>query len=101
LNSLPVIGLNYGVLIPGDFFFAIAHDMGTIRATQAPIVWAIGYTTDPAINYANQSDFSESIRQRRPYYKSQYTDDESLVTLLIFEQVIASVLISWSRSLTF
>jgi hypothetical protein len=73
--------------------------MGTIQATQVPIVWAIGYTTDPAISYANQSDFSESIRQRRPYYKSQYINDELLVTLLIFEEVI--VLITWSRSLTF
>jgi hypothetical protein len=61
----------------GGYFFAISRDMGTIQATQDPIVWAIGYTTDPAISYANQSD--SSVQQRRPYYKSQYTDDESLV----------------------
>jgi Domain of unknown function (DUF5127) len=73
------------------YVFAISRDIGTIQATQAPIVWAIGYTTDPAISYANQSD--SSSQQRSPYYKSRYPDDESLVTLRIFGEVI--VLISW------
>jgi hypothetical protein len=75
--------------VAGGIFFAISHDMGAIQATQAPIVWAIGYTTDPAISYANQSD--SSIQRRRPYYKSQYTDDKLLVTNLIFEQVIVLI----------
>ena len=61
--------------------FAISRDLGTIRAMQAPIVWAIGYTTDPAISYTTQSGSSQ---QRSPYYKSQYADDESLVILCIF-----------------
>jgi len=74
-----------------DYFFAISHDLGTVQSMQAPIVWAIGYTTDPAISYANQSD--SSSQQHSPYYKLQYADDESLVTLRIFGEVI--VLISW------
>ena len=78
-------------------FFAFSHDLGTIQATQAPIVFAIGYTTDPAISYANQS--TTSSQQRRPYYKSQYTDDESLVILCIFGAIL--VLMSCFRLLTF
>ena len=61
--------------------FAILRDLGTIQATQSPIVWAFGLTTDPAISYANQSGSAQS---RSPYYKSRYADDESLVTLHIF-----------------
>ena len=78
-------------------FFSFSHDLGTIQVTKAPIAWAIGYTTDPAISYANQS--TTSSQQRRPYYKSQYANDELLVTLSIFEQAL--VLISMFRSLTF
>ena len=57
---------------------AISHDLGTILATQTPIVWAIGYTTDPAIN-EGQFD-SSSQNARSPYYKLRYPNDESLVT---------------------
>jgi hypothetical protein len=64
-------------------FLAFSHDLGTIQAMQDPIVLAIGYTIDPAISYTNQS--TSSSQERRPYYKSQYVDDESLVTLSIFE----------------
>jgi hypothetical protein len=77
---------NQGVVTTGldnisETVFAISRDLGTIQATQAPVVWAIGYTTDPAISYANQSD---TPQQRSPYYKLRYADDESLVTLCIF-----------------
>ena len=60
--------------------FAISRDLGIIQATQAPVVWAIGYTTDPAISYADQSDTRP--QQRSPYYKLQYpqADDHSLVS---------------------
>ena len=77
-------------------FLAFSRDLGTIQATRDPIVLAIGYTTDPAISYANQS---ASSQERRPYYKSQYSDDESMVTSSIFEQVL--VLIFCFRLLTF
>lgn len=76
--------------------YAISRDLGTIQATQAPIVWAIGYTTDLAINYAVQFD-SSSQNARSPYYKLQYQNDEDLVTLFILRQV--PVLIFLFRSL--
>ena len=93
------IGYNVPINVLSNLtmFFAFARDLGTIKATQDPIVLAIGYTTDPAISYANQS--ASSSQERRPYYKSQYADDESMVTSSIFEQVL--VLISCFRLLTF
>ncbi|KAI0251855.1 hypothetical protein BJV78DRAFT_1125603 [Lactifluus subvellereus] len=57
--------------------FAISRNLGTIQATQAPVVWAVGYTTDPAINY---TDLSGAPPTRRSlYYRSQYSDDRSLI----------------------
>jgi hypothetical protein len=58
--------------------FAIARDLGTIEATQAPVVWAVGYTTDRAISYIDISSASPTFR--RPYYKTQYSNDEDLVS---------------------
>ena len=71
-----------------DMAYAISRDLGTIQATPAPIVWAIGYATDPAISYANES--ASSTQWRRPYYKSQYSDDQLLVTLFIFWRCFCS-----------
>jgi len=65
--------------------FAIARDLGTIQTTQAPVVWAVGYTTDPAINYTVRSG-SSSRSARSPYYKLLYPDDESLVIPCIFRR---------------
>ena len=53
--------------------FAISRDLGNITATQAPVVWTVGYTTDPAINY---TDLSRSL-----YYKTQYSNDEPLASV--------------------
>ena len=50
--------------------FALSSDLGTIQATEFPVVWAIGYTTDPAISYSDPSGGPPT--QRSPYYKSQY-----------------------------
>ena len=61
--------------------FAIARDLGTIRVTQAPVVWTVGYTTDPAINYADLSGAPPTSRM--PYYKTQYLNDEALVSINI------------------
>jgi hypothetical protein len=58
--------------------FAISWDLGFIT-TQAPLVWTIGYTTDPAINYTDPS--GNPMTKRSPYYKSQYSDDEPLVSV--------------------
>jgi Domain of unknown function (DUF5127) len=58
--------------------FAISRDLGSIRATQAPVVWAVGYTIDPAISYSDLS--GAPPKQRRAYYKTKYADDGSLVS---------------------
>jgi Domain of unknown function (DUF5127) len=61
--------------------FAISRDLGTIQSTVGldPIVWAIGYTTDPAINYTDLSGAPPVSRS--PYYKTQYSNDEDLASI--------------------
>jgi Domain of unknown function (DUF5127) len=59
--------------------FAISRDLGTVQATQAPVVWTLGYTTDPAINYTDLSG-APSI-YLSPYYKTQYSNDEALASI--------------------
>ncbi|KAI0267468.1 hypothetical protein BC834DRAFT_822339, partial [Gloeopeniophorella convolvens] len=57
--------------------FAISQDLGNIQSTQVPVVWTVGYTTDPAINY---TDTPDSTQQRPLFYKSKYDgDDKSLI----------------------
>jgi len=70
-NSRPICN-NFAV-------FAISRDLGTIQATQDPVVWAIGYTTDPAINYTDLSGAPPTSRS--PYYKIQYSNDEELASI--------------------
>ncbi|KAH9171798.1 hypothetical protein EDB89DRAFT_2070371 [Lactarius sanguifluus] len=57
--------------------FAISRDLGTIRATEDPVVWAVGFTMDPVINYTDPS--GAAPRQRSLFYKTQYSDDTSLI----------------------
>jgi hypothetical protein len=52
--------------------------LGTIQTTQAPVVWTVGYTTDPAVNYINLSGAAPTPRS--PYYKSRYSNDEALAS---------------------
>jgi hypothetical protein len=60
--------------------FAISRDLGTVTATQAPVVWTVGYTTDPAINYTDLSGAPPISRSL--YYKTQYSNnDESLASI--------------------
>jgi hypothetical protein len=59
--------------------FAISRDLGTIQATQAPVVWTVGYTTDPAVNYTDLSGAPSTHRSL--YYKSQYSNDEALASI--------------------
>ncbi|KAI0267461.1 hypothetical protein BC834DRAFT_953477, partial [Gloeopeniophorella convolvens] len=56
--------------------FAISQDLGNIQSTQVPVVWTVGYTTDPAINY---TDIPDSIQQRSLFFRSKYADDRSLI----------------------
>jgi hypothetical protein len=66
----------------------MSYDLGTIQATQAPVVWAIGYTTDPAISYTSQPNSPPEMRSA--YYKLQYSDDAPLVTVFISKKSIQS-----------
>ena len=59
--------------------FAISRDLGNIQATNDPVVWAIGYTTDPAINYSDLSGAPPI--SRNPYYKIQYSNDEEMASI--------------------
>ncbi|KAI0278696.1 hypothetical protein BGY98DRAFT_1186430, partial [Russula aff. rugulosa BPL654] len=57
--------------------FAISRDLGTIQATNDSVVWAIGYTTDSAINYRDLSGAPPISRS--PYYKIKYSNDADLI----------------------
>jgi Domain of unknown function (DUF5127) len=59
--------------------FAISRDLGTIQATTDPVVWAIGYTTDSAINYSDLSGAPPTPRS--PYYKIRYSSDADLASI--------------------
>ena len=59
--------------------FGISRDLGTIKATQDPVVWAIGYTTDPAINYSDLSGAPPIYRS--PYYKIRYSNDGEMASI--------------------
>ncbi|KAH9027085.1 hypothetical protein EDB85DRAFT_1868559 [Lactarius pseudohatsudake] len=67
-------GWNY--LIPNLTVFAMSRDLGTIQATQDPVIWVVGYTTDPVIGY---TDLSGTSQLRRPVYKVKYPDDRFLI----------------------
>jgi hypothetical protein len=67
--------------------FAISKDLGTIQATQLPFVWTIGFTMDPAINY---TDGYGTPTQRTLYYKSQYSDDDALVSAELCWEMMCS-----------
>ncbi|KAH9020013.1 hypothetical protein EDB85DRAFT_1872770 [Lactarius pseudohatsudake] len=62
------IGLNLAV-------FAISRDLGTIQATDDPVVWAVGFTLDPVINYTDPS----GAAPRQLFYKTWYSNDTSLI----------------------
>jgi len=59
--------------------FAISRDLGTIQATKDPVVWTIGHTTDPAVNYSDLSGAPPTPRS--PYYKIQYANDADLASI--------------------
>ena len=60
--------------------FAIAEDLGTIVATSEPVVWAIGFTRDPAVQ---TSSISGTINQRSLFYQSNISDPASLVSAFL------------------
>ncbi|KAH8977287.1 hypothetical protein EDB86DRAFT_2818156 [Lactarius hatsudake] len=62
---------------PDTTVFAISRNLGNIQATQDPVVWTVGLTTDPVINYADLS--GAAPQQRSSFYKTRYSDDTSLI----------------------
>jgi hypothetical protein len=79
--------------------FAISRDLGAIQVTQAPVVWAVGYTTDPAVNYTDLSGAPPTSRSL--YYKTKYSSDEALASIdyISYGDYMSNILTS--RSLTF
>ena len=51
--------------------FAISADLGSITATDEPVVWALGMTRDPVVNYTGADG---SPQPRSPYWASQFSD---------------------------
>ncbi|KAH9027633.1 hypothetical protein EDB85DRAFT_2291503 [Lactarius pseudohatsudake] len=49
--------------------FAISRDLGTIQATQDPVISVIGYDVNPVINY---TDLSGATQKRRLLYQDKY-----------------------------
>ena len=72
-GSAPVLPISFNDV------FAISRDLGNIQSTQAPVVWAVGYTTDPAVNYIDLSGAPPTPRS--PYYKIKYSNDEALASI--------------------
>ncbi|KAH9171799.1 hypothetical protein EDB89DRAFT_2175033, partial [Lactarius sanguifluus] len=66
---------NFRSIGPNFAVFAISRDLGTIQATDDPVVWVIGFTSDPVINYTNPS----GAASRQLFYKTWYSNDTSLI----------------------
>ena len=81
--------------------FAISRDLGTIQATQDPVVWTVGYTTDPVINYTDLSGAPPISRSL--YYKTQYSNDSDEPLASIDSNYLGRWigLTLWFRLLTF
>lgn len=82
LSKFPVYGIGGCVpwFVRQILTFTSAQDLGTISSTSNPIVWAVGYTRDPAISY---TDLHGAQQSRSLYYKTNFTDDDSLVRTFI------------------
>jgi hypothetical protein len=54
--------------------FAISHNLGTIQATQEPIVWVVGFITQSVLDFADLS--GAPAQERSLYYTTQYSEGE-------------------------
>ena len=72
---------NFRSISPNFAVFAISRNLGLIQATEDPVVWAVGLITDPAIQFTALP--GAAPQQRSLFYKTQYSDDTSLVSLHI------------------
>ncbi|KZV65241.1 hypothetical protein PENSPDRAFT_737823 [Peniophora sp. CONT] len=60
--------------------FSFSYDLGSIKATSGPTVFAAGFVRDPAIKY---TDLSGTSSQRSLYYNKKYTDIGSLINFVL------------------
>ncbi|VDB91944.1 unnamed protein product [Peniophora sp. CBMAI 1063] len=67
--------------------FAVAQDLGDITATSEPVVWAIGYTRDPAVQ---TSSITGTIGQRSLYFQSNITDMATVVSSFLSDYTAAT-----------
>lgn len=67
------IDTNFRAISSSFPVFALSSDFGNIQTMQ-PVVWAVGYTTDPTISYTDLSGGPPT--QRSSYYKSQYSSGD-------------------------
>jgi hypothetical protein len=89
---------NFRSISPNFTVFGIARNLGTIQAMQDPIVWAVGFITEPAINYTDPSGASQ---KRSLFYKTQYSDDTSLVSIHVRQQLEFVYLMSCPKVIDF
>ena len=68
---------NFRVITQDFPVFSFAFDLGSIKATSQPKVFAAGFVRDPAIKY---TDLSGTSSQRSLFYNKKYTDIDSLVS---------------------
>lgn len=57
--------------------FAFAHDLGSINAATAPVVFSVGHIRDPAIKYIVAGGGTQS---RSLYFWSQFATSAALVS---------------------
>jgi hypothetical protein len=57
-----------------SYSLALSRDLGTIQSTQDPVVWAVGFTTELAVNLTDLS--GGPPQQRFLYYKTKYLDSD-------------------------
>ena len=75
--------------------FAMSRDLGAIQSTQTPVVWAVGYTTAPPVNYTDLSGAPPRIRF--PYYKTQYNtgDDLASIDRISWGDYMFNIIVHW------
>ena len=74
---------------------ALSRDLGAIQSTQAPVVWTVGYTTDPAVTYTDLS--GAPPRRRFLYYTTQYNSDDYLASIdrISWGDYMSNIIVHW------
>ncbi|EPT04923.1 hypothetical protein FOMPIDRAFT_1057715 [Fomitopsis schrenkii] len=72
--------LNFRAITDDWPVFALAVDLGSISSTSSPVVWAVGYVRDPALNYTTPTGYAQP---RHPYYRTQYDNAEDMLNAFL------------------